>query len=650
MSEKVEVVKIDTQPAQTSLADLRKALKQVKDEMVGMEAGSDSFLEAANKAGELKHQLDEIQQSVAGASSDFGDMLGNVGKVGAGVTGAFQTATAALSMFGVESEEVTKSIKKMQDLMAMTQGLASIDASIKSLNKLRNAITSTTTTAKILKTVLQPKVFVAITAAITALAAIWNKWGEDIKEKIPLIGKIADAWDKVTGSAEEAVDAQKKYNDEIAAAQGKVEDLQKQRKISQLNSEAAKSYKDLTEQLKIAYAELELTEKRRQKAGISREEFESITAEGIAQLNAISALEKQQQAILDNADSYKEIVKKTNEHTATKEAEKDAIQEAIEVEYAQLELKKEQDAEYAKSKKALEDYLVIQNKELDHLKELGKEGTVAYVKMQTEIAKTTNEINNFGKSTKTAKELLEEQLDAIELVEKGIDLQYEQGKITANEYYTQIIAQEEAKLALLTEGTEAWYDQAIAIEQYKVKLQEAGDESKKMTTSLQKIQQVGQIAFGALGDTLSAFADMQDTTTKEGFEQQKKLQIAAVTMNMLGGVMSAWTSAMNPANAWMTIWGQIAAGAAQTVATIAMGATQIAKIKRTTFDGGGSTAGTSANLAGGAQSIVAPVQYTQDINGASIEGAIKDSRVYVTETDITNTQKRVSVAETENRY
>ena len=45
--------------------------------------------------------------------------------------------------------------------------------------------------------------------------------------------------------------------------------------------------------------------------------------------------------------------------------------------------------------------------------------------------------------------------------------------------------------------------------------------------------------------------------------------------------------------------------------------------------------------------IVAPVQYTQDVQGASIEGAIQDQRVYVTESDITNTQRKVDVAESE---
>ena len=68
------------------------------------------------------------------------------------------------------------------------------------------------------------------------------------------------------------------------------------------------------------------------------------------------------------------------------------------------------------------------------------------------------------------------------------------------------------------------------------------------------------------------------------------------------------------------------------------GIAQIAKIKNTQFGGGGSASGSSASPnAGAVNSVIAPVQYTSDVQGASIEGAIKDTRVYVLETEISNT-------------
>ena len=62
-------------------------------------------------------------------------------------------------------------------------------------------------------------------------------------------------------------------------------------------------------------------------------------------------------------------------------------------------------------------------------------------------------------------------------------------------------------------------------------------------------------ALAGVGTMLNALSNEQDASTEEGFKQTKKLQIAASVMNMLSGIVSAWTSAMNPANAWMTLPG-----------------------------------------------------------------------------------------------
>ena len=172
---------------------------------------------------------------------------------------------------------------------------------------------------------------------------------------------------------------------------------------------------------------------------------------------------------------------------------------------------------------------------------------------------------------------------------------------------------------------------------------------KEGTASWSDYGQMAVAAFSAAGSMMNALANEQDATTKEGFEQQKKFQIAAATMNMLGGVTSAWVSAMNPANAWMTIWGQIAMGAATTAMVLATGIMQIQKIKQQQMNGGSSGGGSTPN-ASAVSSVIAPVQYTQDVQGAEIEGAIRDNKVYVVESDITNTQNKVSVTENEAVY
>ena len=101
--------------------------------MANLEEGSDAFLEIANKAGEVKHQIDEINESIKGASADFGDMVGNVSNVAAGLIGAFEAVAGGLQAMGVESEAIDETIKRMQGLMAVVQGLSAIDDGIKAI-------------------------------------------------------------------------------------------------------------------------------------------------------------------------------------------------------------------------------------------------------------------------------------------------------------------------------------------------------------------------------------------------------------------------------------------------------------------------------------------------------------------------------------
>ena len=158
--------------------------------------------------------------------------------------------------------------------------------------------------------------------------------------------------------------------------------------------------------------------------------------------------------------------------------------------------------------------------------------------------------------------------------------------------------------------------------------------------------QIAATALSAVAQMMNGLASEQDTSNKKGFEQSKKYQIAGATMSMLAGIASAWASSMQlmfPAN--------VIIGSALSAMMLGTGIAQIAKIKNTQFNGGGSASGSSASPNTSAvNSVIAPVQYTQDVQGANIEGAIKDTKVYVTETDISNTQNKVSVAESEARF
>lgn len=679
--EDVEVITIDTQPATNSLKQLRAELKKIKDEMVTLDEGSDAFLEAANKAGTLKHQLDEINESVKGASADFGDILGNVSKVGAGITGAFQTATAALSMFGVESEEILQSIKTMQNLMAITQGLDSIDQAVKAIDKLRNSITATTTSAKVLKAVLTPKTILLLTAALTALFILWDKFlsklepvqkaisglkgvfsnfGAEIKSVgilvmnslvapfetvFKLLGGIGKTissvvkgeFSSIKGIFEETKNSMlkpwKKISDDATVVGQEFSKGFQQGIAAEENARKQEAEKKRQEQLaKYRKQQEEYYDLQRARVEATIQDEEKLNRELVRIETARLSLYQK------GTKEYYEQLKKVNELKKSNATETAAAEDnEISILYAKLEYQKAANKEYAQSKKAIEDYLFVQQMELASL----KQGSEEWYKLSAAIENTKNTLNNFGANS------TEDQLADIELTEKSLDLSFAQGKMTEIEYNTAILEQEKQKLALLKEGTMEWYNQSLAVEQYKKKLDESGEKVYTLEEKIQGWGSVGIAALNGISNALTEVANTQDTTTREGFEKQKKLSIAAATMQMIQGIATAVSGAYSTKSGpW-----DFVLMALQAASILASGIMQINKIKKMTFENSSSAAGGGASVSSSAVStLVAPVQYTQDIQGQSIEESIKNTRVYVTESDITNTQRRVSVAEDENRY
>ena len=152
--------------------------------------------------------------------------------------------------------------------------------------------------------------------------------------------------------------------------------------------------------------------------------------------------------------------------------------------------------------------------------------------------------------------------------------------------------------------------------------------------------QMASSGIQAVGSLLNAISNEQNTSSREGFEAQKKYQISATVMNTLAGVINAWSSAL----AIIPPRGPIL-GAINSAMIASLGAVQIAKIAKQRF-------GEKSNVSSSAinSTLIAPTQYSQAVQNANIEQKLGDNRVFVTETDISNVQNRVRVQESENTY
>jgi hypothetical protein len=598
-TESVKVLKVDTGQAQTSVKDLRTQLKQLKDTMLSCEQGTDEYNAAVQQAAEIQHTLKEQMEEVNASAMDFGQIVGNCTKAVGGMVAGFQAAKAVMNLFGIENEEVVKSLQKMQSLMAITQALPAIDNSVKAFKRLALAIKSSSTALQGFSKAAVATGLGAIVVALGLLIANWDKVTDAMKK-----------WGIIHEDTKKKLDEQRKkveeLRGEIAKLEGDYENWEKTNKISKLNSEAKKSYDALTnsivglqKQLDIVVAKQKLPENQ------SRANWTALQKEGQALLDNITQLKNQQNAILANADSYKELAK-TADDAAKKQKEL-----AIDL-YETTRKLSPQSLQEELEQKFRDNPITIPIKiELDEEEELSIDDEKFLAKADELRKNVENVVDGLRKAFITPEQQYAEEQHALELALNA-------RLISEQEYY---------RLSKALAKEHADYQKTIAI-------QEA---------------QVWMSALGNIGSVFASMADMIDTSTEEGEQKYKALMYTSTVISMLAGIGGAIASAFNPANSYLTIFGQIAMAATTSASVLASGIAQLSQIKNANQNSslGGAFGTPSTNAI---TNLIAPVQYTQDVQGANIEGAIRDSKVYVTETDITNTQNRVKVAENEARF
>lgn len=134
--EKVKILKIQTEASQKSVKELRQELKALKDQLVSTEQGTEEYNAAVREAADIQHTLTETQEQIRASAMDTGQILGNVSKSFAGLSGAISSVIGVMSIFGLENETAEKTLKTLTSLIAVTQGLSAIDEGIKAVKRL----------------------------------------------------------------------------------------------------------------------------------------------------------------------------------------------------------------------------------------------------------------------------------------------------------------------------------------------------------------------------------------------------------------------------------------------------------------------------------------------------------------------------------
>jgi hypothetical protein len=127
----LEVKTTGAENSEKSVKSLKAQLRELKNELAGLDEGSERFKEVAKQAGALQDKIGDANQQVKNFASDTRKLDGAIGGIQA-VAGGFGAVTSSMALVGVESEELEKTMMKLQGAMTL---VTSIQAVANALNK-----------------------------------------------------------------------------------------------------------------------------------------------------------------------------------------------------------------------------------------------------------------------------------------------------------------------------------------------------------------------------------------------------------------------------------------------------------------------------------------------------------------------------------
>lgn len=227
--EKVIDIKVQSN-ADAAVGSLRSQLREAQADVAALSdkfgATSNEAINAAKKAGELKDKIGDAKALTDAFNPDakFKALTSSL----SGVAGGFAAVQGGMSLFGKQSEDVEKTLLKVQSAMALSQGLQSVGESIDSFKQLGAVLKSTSAAQKVMTAVTAAYTFVteaatgglklfrlalvstgigAIVIGLGLLVANFGKVKDAVMNLIPGLKSVGDFFGGIVNSVTDFVGA-----------------------------------------------------------------------------------------------------------------------------------------------------------------------------------------------------------------------------------------------------------------------------------------------------------------------------------------------------------------------------------------------------------------------------------------------------------
>lgn len=671
--------------AKNGVLALGKALKSLIANPVGaiimtivaavkaLKKGFDESETASNSLKKAFSALQPVMNAISNVFTGFANIVGNIAEktIPALVNGlqkAGDWMMTLLNKIGIVSDEkleaFRKSIEAQKEAVQVTQDLTNREIELTEKRR-KFQVDEAKTEMEV--------------AELKSKAADKDKYTAKEREKFlnDAIAKERKLNDEKLALAQEEYDILKKRseltdndaetNDALAAAEAKLYNTKREYYAKE---------KELIAQKVAAGQELSAAEKKNAEKADEFKDEELKKIEEIQNRTELSQLSSKDRELKILEDKYKE------EKALLEKYEQDTTKLTEEYEAQRQEIINKNGGDKAKEidERAIQSLMNGTDRQLDVLKKryeeekkLLEENGVDTVNLTKEYERQVAEVKA-GEGEGKIKDINDNSALERDIADKTIFIELEKKE--------KLLQIERERL----EGTKAVYEELFKLDNLsEEKKQEYADKIKEIdaalvenshnTKEVQKAQaqdlvntynQVSQSIGELMNNVAEIWQDSIKQRVKNGkiteeqgkkeFENSKKLQIATAIINGLAGVATAVSTAMSLG----PIAGPIV-GAANSALVIATTAAQIAKIKSTTFDGGGSSIDSDISSAA-ATPTTAAVEYTPkystNVTGESetvnLANAVserqKDQRVYVVESDINEAGKRVEIREAESTF
>lgn len=622
-----------------SLKQLKQEFREQQKELEGLTVGSKAYVEQLKRLGQIKDEIGDLNDEIKGLGSASGSFKA-IGNVASGLAGGFAAATGAAALFGAESEELEKTMLRVQAALALSQG-------IEQVAQLGDAF-------KILKSIILANPIIALATVITGIVTSFvglDNIIDGVKAGFDALAEgVSAAFDFIVEGVKYAIDLYTQYLDIVTfglfdlndAYKGYIKSIEdaneaERKRLQQLEEEKEalrETIAELSKRSKLLEKEIEIIEK--QKAAVTRrydDEIAFAKAAGketfeIEQKKLTDLIEFTKKEIALKEEKFKidiELQQKTQELSA-----KILGEEVLELTRRNSEYLKEQKKGNEERKKNIEQL----TKDLANFERDLKVSTISEEKARNDAYREASEerlkiAEEEAKKRKDFEEKVNEELKAID-------------KIRGDDF---LVGQQEVSDVWQS----IWANNYDKFNQLSLASLEKEEENNKKDRELFEATQAAKVQM--LSDTimtLSAITDLfgknNEKSAKRAFEINKTLSIADAVIKTYQSANAIFASAAaNPATVLFPAQPFIAAGLA-----IAAGLTNVAKIAQTKFEGSQSTSAPSVqapNLTtgGGAPQTGGGTEInTTLLDRQRIESGQNTQRVYVLESDITQTQNRVN--------